>query len=1254
MKYFHFFQFIILIIFTSTASGVEKLPSEHQFTNTNVGGFETYNKTTNDLSNNVVTGIVEDIFGRLIVSTERGLNYFDGFNFFLLHLEAEGYNSDNLIYKQILQDDNNIIWLGTTQGLFSYNPVNEIFELRHRQAKIDSKVGKFQKLNHNYIKSLAFDPEGGLYFNYHTDNIYYNLNIETGKIEKYYIGNNEGFSKAKLKIIKYVSNDEMIYISKNNFLFKYDIVENTCKNYFIEEALSKRKIRNIYLASDSNLWLTTTDKSIIRYNTSDRSYKEFSFNDLSFLQIYNSIIEDKYGIIYFCSTKGLYRYNKDESWLHYNSESKHGISENYLRILYNDSSNILWIGSNEGLIKKNPKVNISSMKILTSGRLKSNKVNSIRPTKLNHYWVCTLYAGLQYFDPQKISINFVKIPSKYKNIFRSDHAVDIVEFNDQYFVLFANNGLYRLTTHDNINYSVNPIDLSKYVNNNQIYDNIFLDNQGNLWISIRNTDFFLKYHINSTQCEKIVYNNIYANKWDYYIKYFYIDSKGNNWLGTRNGIYKYDTNGIFTYIENINKNTRNTITNILEDHEGNILYSSNQEGISKINTNTNELTNIVPSKNFIFDFIINSDNSEIWYTKVHKGLCRWDMKEKKETVINSLHGLSGNNYFKITFIDSNSLLIFGDKGMSSFNFKTKDIVNYSSDMGFRFDLNIRNSIRIKKNGTIYAGGKGSIFTILADEIQHEPSKELVLFTNLFVNNKNIKLSDTNTDGEKYYKNGLNSKPNVNLTYDDKIITFDYFYPEYINSEAIKYAIKLSGLDKDWQYVNRNTSATYAFLPPGEYDFIVKAVSSTGKWTNEESKIHITVHPAFWQTSIFKISGILLILLFITLFYFYRTKRIKIKNELLENHNIKLQQEISKRIVIENEIRKLSIAVEQSLESILITDTKGNIEYVNPAFEKTSGLKNDMIIKRNILVILMKNNEELLYNFLNIDKANYEFNFFAEDEKEYKFVRTVSPINSEQGDLDKFVFILHDVTEIDKMSKELEHSRKIRAIGTMASGIAHDLNNIIASIRLNADLISESEKLDSEIEIDLKELISGTDKAKDIVGQILDFSRKEDEHFMSVNLAELIEANMRVLKSVLGEKMDLSLSLEDTLYIKGDKTSIFQIMMNVISNAVDAMDDDGSIHIKAFKKLINKNNCFEYTGLDDGSYVVLKITDTGKGINKNDLEQIFDPFFTTKSVGKGTGMGLSIIRTIVDSMNGKIYVDSQLGKGSSFTFVFPAI
>ena len=247
-------------------------------------------------------------------------------------------------------------------------------------------------------------------------------------------------------------------------------------------------------------------------------------------------------------------------------------------------------------------------------------------------------------------------------------------------------------------------------------------------------------------------------------------------------------------------------------------------------------------------------------------------------------------------------------------------------------------------------------------------------------------------------------------------------------------------------------------------------------------------------------------------------------------------------------------------------------------------------------------------------------------------------------------------EKERLERELNQAHKMEAIGTLAGGIAHDFNNLLSVILGYSNIALEATPASHAAKNSIEEVIRAGNRAKELVKHILSFSRISDYQQLPINIEPIIREALNLIRAIVPTTIDIKFNCETNCKpIMANTTQIHQILLNLCTNASHAMEEFGGTLIVELKmKTITKENLVIESTLTPGEYVKLSLEDTGKGIDTPILDRIFDPYFTTKEIGKGSGMGLSVVHGIVRNHNGAIFVTSKINKGTKFKLYFPIV
>ncbi len=371
-------------------------------------------------------------------------------------------------------------------------------------------------------------------------------------------------------------------------------------------------------------------------------------------------------------------------------------------------------------------------------------------------------------------------------------------------------------------------------------------------------------------------------------------------------------------------------------------------------------------------------------------------------------------------------------------------------------------------------------------------------------------------------------------------------------------------------------------------------------------------------------------------------------------------DISERKAGEEEYRRLFTAIEQAAESVMITDTEGVIQYVNPAFEKTSGYaRGEVLGERPDILERGKVDDLIAAVWADIQRGKVWHGRFVNKHKDghlYEENVTISPVRNQAGDIINYVALKQDITQQVALEKQLFQSQKMQALGTLAGGIAHDFRNILSLILGYCEIALRDMPEEASARMPLQQIEKAGNRATELVKQILTFSRKTEVEHKPLEIALIIKEALKLLSTSLPATVELRTHVQrDCGLTAADPTQVHQVVMNLYTNAYQALTEQRGILEIALKRctLAQPLQCVTGT-LSAGEYVQLSVRDSGRGIDADTLPHIFDPFFTTKAPGEGTGLGLSVVHGILSACGGGIVVESVVGQGTEMFVYWPSL
>jgi two-component system cell cycle sensor histidine kinase/response regulator CckA len=371
-----------------------------------------------------------------------------------------------------------------------------------------------------------------------------------------------------------------------------------------------------------------------------------------------------------------------------------------------------------------------------------------------------------------------------------------------------------------------------------------------------------------------------------------------------------------------------------------------------------------------------------------------------------------------------------------------------------------------------------------------------------------------------------------------------------------------------------------------------------------------------------------------------------------------ERKLAEAALRESQERYLSI-LEASPDPVVLNDTEGNVVYINPAFTRVFGWTLDDLSGQQIDFVpeeaWVATNRRLEQIKRGRSFYGFETRRLNKEGKLLDISMSAAAWRDSQGRPSGSVITLRDITEQKKMEAQLQHARKMEAVGTLAGGVAHDFNNVLQAISGYVQLMLHRKADDDPENVHLEAIDQAIGRAGLMINQLLTVSRKLESRPVPVDLARLVVDVCRLLERTLPRMIDIEIhSPPDLKPIYADPTQLEQIILNLGGNARDAMPDGGKLVFRTANLEVKEGVARPHAEIAPGTYVTLAVSDTGLGMDAETVEHIFEPFFTTKKPGKGTGLGLATVYGIVKKHNGHITCETGPGWGTTFTIYLPAL
>ncbi len=453
------------------------------------------------------------------------------------------------------------------------------------------------------------------------------------------------------------------------------------------------------------------------------------------------------------------------------------------------------------------------------------------------------------------------------------------------------------------------------------------------------------------------------------------------------------------------------------------------------------------------------------------------------------------------------------------------------------------------------------------------------------------------------------------------------------------------------------------LPSGTHVLEAKARDGLGNEDPTPASLRFEILPVPIQDQVWfrpVLAVICLVFALLAMALAYAARRLRREAGRLEEEvqarTLELREDIARREKAEAESRRLTLAIEQAAEIIIITDASGLIQYVNPRFEAITGYTRAEVLGQNPRILKSGKHDAAFYaEFWGALRQGLVWHGRLINRKKdgtlYTEEATISPVRDETGKTINFVAAKRDITHELRLQEQLVQAQKMESVGRLAGGVAHDFNNMLQAILGNVAMALEEKPSSSRLVEHLEEVQKAALRSADLTRQLLAFARKQTVNPKILDLNETVAGMLKMLQRLIGEDIQLAwLPGRDLWPVQLDPSQLDQVLANLTVNARDAIRGVGKITIETCNVTLEEPQLH----LEEivGDFVRLTVSDTGCGMDRETQQHLFEPFFTTKGVGEGTGLGLATVYGIVKQNGGAIAVYSEVEKGSSFRIYLP--
>ena len=1040
------------------------------------------------ISQLTVTAIFQDSKGLMWFGTRNGLNSYDGKSFKTYHFRNSQNQIDNHIVA-ICEDGERNLWVGTTSGLACIEYSTEKVVTYFHDKKIPSS------LSDNYIFSLEID-----------------------KSNRLIIG-----TKSGLNI--------------------YNKTTKKFEQYFVNGLLKDDPIRSICVSKDGTLYIGTVSQGLLHVDQNIELIDQYKVDNQPKEKQISIVYEDKSGLIWYGGiSKGLCVINPGNKTVQRFS-IKDGIEDNNnIRAIEDDGKGNLILGTFNGLYlfnKTTGKFTAFSDIYIPGGELNHYSILDVKYDNAGTLWVGTYAGGVSYYHPNSKRFTYynpaennkytgiigMMIEDKDRNLWIASEGAGLIGWNIKSRTFTYN----RIVPVNGMNYSKNIVK-SLYYENNYIYcgttrSEIYL-------FDPRTRKFKFLYKLNDER--KVIYDILK-------------DQDGNLWAGAtgdNTGLYCVNKNGIIQTKFKVGKNekyTFNDVRSLFLLRNNVLLVGTRFNGLLQFDYGKHAIKQIElrdDSKNKIADndyitSLFRDSKNRIWISTFGKGVFCYTEKNGVIAHYDKKDGLLDEDVCSVIESADKNIWIASNSSISELNSKTNKIKAYNNKNGIHLlEISLRAAFK-SADGRLFFSGSNGFISFSPNNLSNNNFIPPLIFTSFSVNNTKVEVNDKTG----ILPQSLNTIPEINLKYNQSNISITFAALNYIFPEHNTYAIKLSGIDKEWANIGSRNEINYANLAPGNYSFMVKASNNDGIWNENPISLNIHISPPFWKTWwAYAIYMLLLSGIFVVVIYY-----LKIKHELEGKIQLKqLEQEKSDSFHKERIQLFTNFSHEMRTPLTMI---------LTPLI--------DLIDKSELLTPLYKESLHLM-----------------------------------QKNANRLLLLVNQLMDFQKTES-----------GNMKLNVSdNDMVDFLSEVYLSFNELAKSQKINFKFENPYKTLPA----------------------FFDENLFEKVCFNL-ISNAFKFSKDNGDVTLTIKLATELEKSTLPVFVQDEISKAI-------------------------------GDILMISVADNGLGISEKNLKDIFKPFYqvqsTANKIQSGSGIGLSLTKSIVKLSHGAIWATSKLNIGTTFTVLLP--
>jgi PAS domain S-box-containing protein len=1153
--------------------------------------------TTNDgLSQGYVTAILQDRLGFMWFATRDGLNRYDG-NSFAVYKNSPndpGSLSSNFI-QDLIEDDHGDLWIATNTGLNKFDPTTE------RATRYLHDPSNPNSIGGAYVTSIARDGRGYLWFGTQANGLD-KFDPSTGTFFHYRNDSDGLFVGAITQVIQGSQGD--IWFVGDRGLFRLNPQTGQITRPFATR--NGLSADSVYEDDTGDLWMLTHSPivGLVKYDRHSERLTKYPLaagnvgvlaSTMNGGSLNGKLLADGQNGFWVPSSQGLYYFDRRAERFTYRSQhdesNRDSLDSDAVMSVYQDRSGVLWVGTeNTGL-----------------------NILNFRQEQFIHY-------RHRPSDPNSLS------PGRVKAIYEDRNGVLWVGLYPR-----ALNRLDRKTGQI-IHYVPKPGDGNSLGEGTNI-DSLYKDAAGYLWVGgggsgldrfDERTGRSKHYRHNPDDPNSLISDNVYT---------IYGDRNSRMWVGGQYGLSRFDpARDRFTNYRPVPDNPvslLNWVWTIYQDRSGTLWLGTFGGALIRFDDKTKAFLIYAPDPRDPHKLngggitTIHEDRTGTLWLGGFGGLYRYNRESGTFTRYTESQGLPSSTIRCIQEDGVGRLWLSTQKGVSRFDPRMGTFRNYDVSDGLQSN-EFSDGCYQGPDGEIFFGGSNGFNAFFPENVRDNPYVPPVVITSFKTFNKTVPIG-----AKSVLKKAIPYLDSLTLSYRDYVFSFEFAALSYANSQKNRYRYKLEPLEPGWNEVGREQRlATYTNLEPGKYAFRVQGSNSDGVWNEQGVSLVIVVTPPWWKTRWFRALGLAALLASLWAAYQIRVRQLQ-------------EQERKFREAVETMPALAFVARPDGYRTFV---NRGWVEYTGMTVEQASGSGWQAAVHPDDLKRVM---ERWRTSIARGEPLDYEMRLRRGVDGEYRWFQTrARPLRDNRGKVVKWCGVANDVEDrkrAEQLQAELAHTNRVSLLGELAASISHELKQPITGAMANARaslrwLKREQPEVQEACAAIGKIVRDGT-RASEIIDRLRSLYKKTPPQRTLVDVNEVMSEMVALLRGeayrhAVSIRVDPAANLPK---ITADRVQLQQVLMNLMLNAIEAMRETGGV-------LTVKSRG------DENGRVLISVSDTGVGLPAGKADQIFDAFFTTKP--QGSGMGLAISRSIVESHRGRLWATPNDGRGASFHFTLP--